>query len=95
MRWVKQNMEQLETLGRRLDKIGIGVQFVANFPWIYLYKINGQLVKERYKSEHGFTIAFLPVRIDKSFCFTDINETFKLIRKYCNVEYIRSADESS
>jgi hypothetical protein len=30
-------MEQLEILKKRLDKIGIDVEFVANFPWIYLY----------------------------------------------------------
>lgn len=77
------NMEQLEILKKRLDKIGIDVEFVANFPWIYLYKINGQLVKERYEAEHGFTIAFLPVRRDKPFHFTELNVIFKLIRKYC------------
>ena len=76
-------MEQLETLKKRLYKIGIDVEFVANFPWIYLYKINGQLVKERHEAEHGFTIAFLPVRRDKLFHFTDLSVIFKLIRKYC------------
>jgi hypothetical protein len=49
------------------DKIEIDVEFVANFPWIYLYKINGQLVREQYEAEHGFTIAFLPVRRYKAF----------------------------
>jgi len=76
-------MEQLEILKKRLNKIGIDVEFVANFPWIYLYKINGQLVKERYEAEHGFTVAFLPVRQDKPFHFTELNVIFKLIRKYC------------
>ena len=83
-------MEQLETLKKRLNKIGIDVEFVANFPWIYLYKINGQLVREQYEAEHGFTIAFLPVRFDntldwrdKPFHFTELNVIFKLIRKYC------------
>jgi hypothetical protein len=77
-------MEKLDILKKRLNKIGVDVEFVANFPWIYLYKINGQLVKERYESEHGFTIAFLPVRRNKPFRFTDLNEIFKLIRKHCN-----------
>jgi hypothetical protein len=76
-------MEQLETLKKRLDKIKIEVEFVANCPWIYLYKINGQLVKEQYKAEHGFTIAFLPVKQDEPFRFTELNVIFKLIRKYC------------
>jgi len=76
-------MEQLDILNKKLDKIGIDVEFMADFPWIYLYKINGELVKERYEAEHGFTIAFLPVRRDKSFYFTELNVIFKLIRKYC------------
>jgi len=77
-------MEQLETLKKRLIKIGIDVEFVANYPWIYLYKINGTLVKEKYEADHGFTVAFLPVRRDKPFHFTELNIIFKLIRKYCN-----------
>jgi len=76
-------MEQLEILKKRLDKIGIDVQFVVNFPRIYLYKINRKLVSERYEAKHGFTIAFLPVRRDKPFQFTDLNIIFKMIRKYC------------
>ena len=75
-------MEQLEILTKRLNKIGIEVEFVMNYPWIYLYRINGKLVTERYEADHGFTIAFLPVRSDKPFHFTDINVIFKLIRKY-------------
>lgn len=76
-------MEQLEILKKRLLKIGIEVEFISNFPWIYLYKINGKIVKERYEAEHGFTVAFLPVRRDMPFHFTDLNKIFKLIRKYC------------
>ena len=77
-------MKQLDTLKKRLGKIGIDVEFIANFPWIYLYKINGRVVKERYQAEHGFTIAFLPVRRDIPFHFTDLSHIFKLIRKYCS-----------
>ena len=76
-------MEQLKTLKKRLGRVGIDVEFAANFPWIYLYRINGKLVKERYKAEHGFTIAFLPARRDKPFHFTELNVIFKLIRNYC------------
>lgn len=75
-------MEKLDVFKDRLGKIGIDVEFAANFPWIYLYKINGKLVKERFEADHGFTVAFLPIRVDMSFHFTDIAEIFKLIRKY-------------
>ena len=75
-------MEKLEILRKRLSKIGIDVVFVANYPWIYLYKINNKLVKEKYMAEHGFTVAFLPVRRDIPFYFTNLSIIFKLIRKY-------------
>lgn len=78
-------MEQLDILKERLFKIGIDVEFVANFPWIYLYKINDKLVKEKFEADHGFTAAFLPVRRDVPFHFTDLEEIFKLIRKYCTL----------
>lgn len=72
----------LEVFGNRLKKIGIEVQFGANYPWIYLDYINGIRVTEKYMGDHGFTVAFLPVRRDMSFHFTDLNEIFSLIRKY-------------
>ena len=75
-------MEKLEILRKRLSKIGIDVVFVGNYPWIYLYKINNKLVKEKYMAEHGFTVAFLPVRRDIPFYFTNLSIIFKLIRKY-------------
>ncbi|MEA3317693.1 MAG: hypothetical protein U9R54_07015 [Bacteroidota bacterium] len=76
-------MEQLDVLKKRLAKIGVNVVFGANYPWIYLEKINGQLVTEKYEAEHGFTIAFLPVRRNIPFHFTELSVIFKLIRKYC------------
>jgi hypothetical protein len=66
----------------RLKKIGIEVELVGNYPWIYIDKINGKRVTERFEGNHGFTIAFLPVRNDQEMEFTDITEIFKLIRKY-------------
>jgi len=40
-------------------------------------------VKETFKANHGFTVGFIPLSSDDSFHFTDLNEIFKLIRKYC------------
>ena len=77
-------MEQLETLKKRLDKIGVDVEFAANYPWIYIWKINGKRVTETFEANHGFTVGFLPARRDKPFHFTNLSEIFKLIRKYCN-----------
>ena len=40
-------------------------------------------VKEKFAGNHGFTLIFLPGRNDSPPSdFTDIGETFKLIRKY-------------
>ncbi len=77
-------MEKLDILKKRLDRVGIDIEFAANYPWIYIWKINGKRVKETFEANHGFTVGFLPVRRDKPFHFTDLNEIFKLIRKYCN-----------
>lgn len=68
----------------RLQKIGIDVELAGNFPWIYLNKVNGKRVTEKLRAEHGFTIAFLPIRPDQKLKFTDTPEIFKIIRKYCN-----------
>ena len=67
----------------RLKKIGIEVKLVGNYPWVYINEICGVRVKEKFEGNHGFTLIFLPVRNDSPPSeFTDITETFKLIRKY-------------
>lgn len=75
-------MEKLDVFVKRMKKLGIDIQLIANYPWIYLDKVNGNKVKEKYMADWGFTIAFLPIRRDKELQFTDINEIFKIIRKY-------------
>lgn len=76
-------MSELEIFVKRLKKIGIEVELIGNYPWIYLDKVNGnKLTKERYMGNHGFTIAFLPVRREERLRFTDISEIFKVIRQY-------------
>ena len=72
----------LSTFIERLKKIGIEMELVGNYPWIYIDKINGKRVTERFEGNHGFTIAFLPIRPDQEMEFTDIDEIFKLIKKY-------------
>jgi hypothetical protein len=67
----------------RLRKIGINVELFGNYPWIYLDKVNGNKVKREdfFEGNHGFTIAFLPLKGEKME-LTDIKEVFKIIRKY-------------
>ena len=74
--------DKLKIFVDRMKRININVKLVGNYPWIYIDEINGKRVTEKFEGNHGFTIAFLPVRIDRELEFTDISEIFKLIRKY-------------
>lgn len=65
-----------------MKKLGIIVELIGNYPWIYLNSINGKRVTEKFEANHGFTIAFLPIRSGQEVEFTSITEIFKLIRKY-------------
>ena len=78
----ERELHKIDVFVRRLEKIGIDITILGNFPWIYIHTINGKVVKERYMGDHGFTIAFLPIRKDQKLQFTDIGKIFELIRKY-------------
>ena len=62
----------------RCKRIGINLEFVGNYPWVYLDKVNGNKVKERYMGNHGFTAFF----INKGESVTSVKKIFKAIRKY-------------
>ena len=78
-------MEKLEIFRKRLNKLDIEIEYAVNYPWVYLNKINGRVVKEKYEANHGFTVAFLPIRKNKPLVFTELKVIFELIRKYCNL----------
>jgi len=69
-----------KTFKRRMKRIGIKIEYAANMPWIYITKINGKTVTDKYYSEHYFTIGL----VDKygGFSFTKLPGIFKIIRKY-------------
>jgi len=79
-------MSKLKSFVTHLAKLDIKVELVGNYPWIYLDKINGVKVTEKFRGNHGFTIAFEPVKIGKELHLTNIPEIFKLIRKYVEKE---------
>ena len=79
------DISKIKSFVERLKKIGITVELAGNLPWIYLKKINGKPVRERFLANHGFTLAFYPIKKDQPLKFTDIKEIFDLIRKYTNV----------
>ena len=78
-------MEKLDIFIRRLKKIGINIECIINIPFLYLHKINGQVVKEKYISDYGFMLGIFPLTItepDIEVYITD--RTFEIIREYCN-----------
>jgi hypothetical protein len=74
----------LNRLVPRLKKIGINIEMYGNVPWIYLDKVNGNRIKKEdyFCGNHGFTIAFYPVRVGEKMELTDIRKVFEIIRKY-------------
>lgn len=77
-------MDKITIFIARLKKNGVNITLGNNYPWIYIDKINGKVVTEKFQANHGFTLAFIPIRKNVELEFTDISEIFKLIRKYCN-----------
>jgi hypothetical protein len=77
-------MNEIEVFINRMRKIGIELKLVVNVPWIYLVSVNGNPVKEEdYTANHGYTIAWYPVRLgDEPHLDSDLNRTFYIIRKY-------------
>ena len=85
--------DKIKVFVKRLKKLGIEVKLMGNYPWVYIEEICGIKVKERFLGNHGFTLIFLPPRLDSPVSeFTDIKEIFKLIRKYVEETKLRMKD---
>lgn len=76
------NKDVISVFVGRLNRIGIQVELIGNYPWIYLNTVNGNRVKERFLGNHGFTVAWYPVKSGEKIKLTDISEIFRIIRKY-------------
>lgn len=74
-------MTTIKSFVERLAKIGIKVELVGNFPWVYLDKVNGIKVREAFRGNHGFTVFFQKTRPDNYDTITDIPYIFKKIRQ--------------
>ena len=77
---VIEQRNHLESLIRRLKRLGIKLEMFGNAPWIYLDSVNGVKVTDKLHSEHKFTIAFRSNGTE----LTDIKEIFRVIRKCIN-----------
>lgn len=77
-------MNEINIFVERLKKIGIEVELIGNVPWIYLHKVNGNVVKEEdWTANYGYTVAWTGVRYgDEPHLDKDLKRTFEIIRKY-------------
>lgn len=68
-------MTTIKSFVERLKKIGVNVELHGNYPWIYLYKVNGHIIRQRYCGNHGFTAFWYPNKPTSiSVIFTKIRE---------------------
>jgi len=76
--------DPLSTLRQRMQRIGIEIEFVGNFPWIYLDRVNGiRIRQEDFTANHGFNIAWFGIRNeDKIKLAEDPKIIIALIRRY-------------
>ena len=79
---MNESKDVISRLITRLEKIGITIELIGNYPWIYLHKVNGNRVLERYQAEHGYTIAFTPIKPKQELKLLNIKYLFEIIRKY-------------
>lgn len=75
-------MRELDIFVNRLKKIGINITLISNFPLVYINTINNNIVREKFHSEHGFVLCYLPIRANQKLQYTNLSHTFNLIRLY-------------
>jgi len=71
------NRKLIASFVKRLKRIGVDVELIANYPWVYMTKVNGVPVTELFMANHGFT-AFFVHRGDK---WSDRRRVFAKIRE--------------
>jgi len=62
---------------QRLERIGVDVELIANYPWVYMNKVNGAPVTGTFMAKHGFT-AFFVARRER---WSDRRKVFAKIRE--------------
>lgn len=74
-------MTTIDSFVNRLGKIGIKVELIGNYPWVYLHKVNDVVITNKMHSNHGFTVFFKAIEADCEDTITDISAIFKQIRE--------------
>lgn len=79
---LQDGVQKIVVFVERMKKLGIEMELSSNYPWLYLHKVNGNHVTEKFQSDGHYTIAFGPIRTGEQYKFTDIGKMFDIIRKY-------------
>lgn len=74
-------MTTIKSFVERLAKIGVKVELVGNYPWVYLDKVSGNKVWGKLRADHGFTVFFSPIRLGEKEKITDVKAIFSKIRE--------------
>jgi hypothetical protein len=74
-------MTTIDSFYKRLKKIGIHVEMIGNYPWVYMDRVNGKEVRGDFEGNHGFTIFFRATRMGQEDTITDVTTIFKKIRE--------------
>ena len=64
----------------RLNRIGIEVTLIGNYPWVYMDTVNNKQIKENFCACHGYTAFFMPVTNKQKVRFSDRRTVFRKIR---------------
>jgi hypothetical protein len=64
------------------EACGVDIELIANIPFIYIDKINGEKVTEPFNSEQGFCIAFVPLKTGEETMVTDLEKVTWLLSTY-------------
>lgn len=75
-------MNLIHKFVNRLNRIGIEVTLIGNYPWVYMDTVNNKQVKENFMANHGFTVFFEPIHEGQKVRFSDRRTVFLKIREY-------------
>jgi len=73
-------MNLIDKFVNRLNRIGIEVTLIGNYPWVYMDTINNKQVKENFQANHGFTVFYMPICKGHTVRFSDRQTVFRKIR---------------
>lgn len=73
-------MNIIDNFVNRLNRLGIEVTLIGNYPWVYLHTVNNKQIKETFCANHGYTVFFMPIDNKQKVRFSDRRTVFSKIR---------------